>query len=790
MKPQPQIKFNAMSVYNNKKSRFLFTLLNSSQKDCIVCQNGSLQSLQHPVITATLSKKYMTSREYYDAKIVNDIIYNEPTRLVSIFKDYLIYDDVSEFLKRSYTFAEAKVRLPKIYEFYEKYSKVFPNYVILPENKYMFKNIERKQRLIDDKQKIIMDKQQKSKEKKKSNINNQLVKKNDSFKKNQLFNTKFIESVLNNHNPSVMDVLDPNDLQNSRSLINEYKNLTKNQAFQNKPLHVKNIGEVQLDRLVQQFISKDSEIQNTMLNESFITVNFSHFQKEIELNNQNQANLQDINLDQILAQTSQDQEKKQQQQTKTNQQLVQQKHIINNQNHQLTLQAKLNQKYRMMNAKTTQELINKIQKSKEQVQTKSPHSINKKIDSDNPLIVKTQEIIQTYGQQKTFERAPSKQDILTQGLMTNRIIDKQPFDYIGIVTNMNQQQKNKNVENVPVYSNIVGQQQKPANNLIGSDNRLFSPVYASQNTAKTNEVTTPRSFLKQKISLIQDQKLIQSQAPQSHRVHQSEGLTSNIQLIGSSSHRGLPQNNLGLNTLGENIFNLKQAQSTREMNKNTKQAHQNAVKTTNKRSSSTNQHYPQQIQSSQSQQQLILPYAQQQQATFLKQNILNREKSQSNVNELIDQQRLLNQQLYYASNFKSSANENIYSNTNANTLTQPLIFQQSGNFTSRVAAQGGNQKIQQFNYQQFYPEYNPDNNAGKKKYEGKSSDRQQQYYSGRNENLGSLSNNLNQLLSPSQKSLTQSKQLLAQQQQAAQQINSARGIPIHIQKNIIIKKQK
>ena len=101
----------------------------------------------------------MTSREYYDAKIINDVVYNEPTRLVSIFKDYLIYDDVSEFLKRSYNFQEAKVRLPKIFEFYEKYSKVFPNYVVLPESKYMFKNIERKQRLIDEKQKITMNQQ-------------------------------------------------------------------------------------------------------------------------------------------------------------------------------------------------------------------------------------------------------------------------------------------------------------------------------------------------------------------------------------------------------------------------------------------------------------------------------------------------------------------------------------------------------------------------------------------------------------------------------------------------------
>lgn len=42
-----------------------------------------------------------------------------------------------------------------MYEFYEQYSKVFPNYVNLPENKYLFKNIEKKQRVIDEKNRII-----------------------------------------------------------------------------------------------------------------------------------------------------------------------------------------------------------------------------------------------------------------------------------------------------------------------------------------------------------------------------------------------------------------------------------------------------------------------------------------------------------------------------------------------------------------------------------------------------------------------------------------------------------
>lgn len=93
----------------------------------------------------------MTSKEFYNVKVINDIIYNERTHVVSVFKDYLILDDISEFL---YAF-EKPSKLPRIFRFYEKYSKVFPNYVTIPENKYMFKNIERKQWMIDDKQRNL-----------------------------------------------------------------------------------------------------------------------------------------------------------------------------------------------------------------------------------------------------------------------------------------------------------------------------------------------------------------------------------------------------------------------------------------------------------------------------------------------------------------------------------------------------------------------------------------------------------------------------------------------------------
>jgi hypothetical protein len=48
------------------------------------------------------------------------LIYNEPTHAVSVFKDYLILDDINEFLKRGYTLAETKARIPKLAEFYSE----------------------------------------------------------------------------------------------------------------------------------------------------------------------------------------------------------------------------------------------------------------------------------------------------------------------------------------------------------------------------------------------------------------------------------------------------------------------------------------------------------------------------------------------------------------------------------------------------------------------------------------------------------------------------------------------
>jgi len=47
-----------------------------------------------------LIAKHVTDEGTFSIRCLNDIIYNEKAHVVSVFKDYLIYDDMSEFLKR------------------------------------------------------------------------------------------------------------------------------------------------------------------------------------------------------------------------------------------------------------------------------------------------------------------------------------------------------------------------------------------------------------------------------------------------------------------------------------------------------------------------------------------------------------------------------------------------------------------------------------------------------------------------------------------------------------------
>ena len=87
-------------------------------------------------------QKYKTTKKQYEIYITNSIIYDQKNHKVAVFKDYLLWDENSEFLKRFYKSKEIKDRLPKISEYYEKYTLFAPIYfgfeglVILIMNKW------------------------------------------------------------------------------------------------------------------------------------------------------------------------------------------------------------------------------------------------------------------------------------------------------------------------------------------------------------------------------------------------------------------------------------------------------------------------------------------------------------------------------------------------------------------------------------------------------------------------------------------------------------------------------
>ena len=61
----------------------------------------------------------------YKGLIMENLIFNKNTHLVSVFKDYMIWDYIEEFLKRFYKNEECNERVPKFASFYKNYLKFF-----------------------------------------------------------------------------------------------------------------------------------------------------------------------------------------------------------------------------------------------------------------------------------------------------------------------------------------------------------------------------------------------------------------------------------------------------------------------------------------------------------------------------------------------------------------------------------------------------------------------------------------------------------------------------------------
>ena len=111
----------------------------------------SLYTLENKIF-AKFNKKYKikySPKRMYNDLIMNTLLFNKNTHLVSVFKDYMIYDYIDEFFKRFYSHFETAERIPKFAVFYKNYLTFFcqPCFANLKFNNLIQKNRERKAEL-------------------------------------------------------------------------------------------------------------------------------------------------------------------------------------------------------------------------------------------------------------------------------------------------------------------------------------------------------------------------------------------------------------------------------------------------------------------------------------------------------------------------------------------------------------------------------------------------------------------------------------------------------------------
>ena len=260
-----------------------------------------------------LIKKYDESNYFYGAKKINDIINNEKSRYVEAFKEFVIYEDHKEYLKQFYNDHFQIIMLQKILDYYEKYSKIFPNYTSLSESKYFYKNIKRKQKVIDQ-------------------INENKKNKNDEDNNNSfsyyktIFDSKVMNSIYNEQNDSEINKNienKENTVTNNDSILNFISQISQAEIKSGKMVEqrkiyekknsndnlIKNQGKIFINKiskilsknnnnLRENYIKKRTKIQfrrnieekNKLFNDKIILNSFNYISKQKSFSKLNNAN--------------------------------------------------------------------------------------------------------------------------------------------------------------------------------------------------------------------------------------------------------------------------------------------------------------------------------------------------------------------------------------------------------------------------------------------------------------------------------------------------------------------
>ena len=265
-----------------------------------------------------LKKKYNSENFSYNVKKINELIFNIPSKFTACFKDFLLIEEDAEFLKREYKKKEFEKKFKKIFYFYEKYSKTFPNYTIINEGKYMYKNILKKQKMIDELQKMKEEEEERTNSKIMdissetiftSNTMESIINQKDSFwlknlediiyldNKDETNYFENIELIINN-----IDLIEKLNFEKSNKQI-IYKKEFKKIRNLSKPLYINQINPklIEIKEKINKIKnyrnnfnlkkSKNNKTIESTYNSFSTTLNNKSFNKKANLINTNSKNL-------------------------------------------------------------------------------------------------------------------------------------------------------------------------------------------------------------------------------------------------------------------------------------------------------------------------------------------------------------------------------------------------------------------------------------------------------------------------------------------------------------------
>ena len=212
------------NILDDKKNNSCCNKNANENKIKLIIGNHPLMPIKaiEKIAYCNLVDQHFKSEDYYNAKVIDEIIHNDKSHIVAEFKDYLIKGDISEFLQQYYSKKESLFLLPKIYEYYINCSVIFPNYVVLPESKYIYNSIQKKQRVIDIQQ---------EQEDKEENVKNGLI---EQEKQPTIFNSQVIDSLLNQTDTSGIkryfgiSIGKSGDEPEMMKIVNDIENTEKN----------------------------------------------------------------------------------------------------------------------------------------------------------------------------------------------------------------------------------------------------------------------------------------------------------------------------------------------------------------------------------------------------------------------------------------------------------------------------------------------------------------------------------------------------------------------------------